>query len=799
VALSPVFVELKANITEFQAKMGTAAAEIEKLSTKGAGNFDKLQAVGKQAAIGVAALGVGVAAASVKMAADFQTSITALHTGAGESVTNLKLVSDGMLTMAGQVGVGAKQLADGMYNIESAGYHGKQGLEVLKTAAEGAKVGGADMAVVADALTSALNAYGAGAGASAEYTNTLISTVAAGKMKMGDLAASLGQVLPVASAAHVGLKEVGAAIAVMTAQGTPAQVATTRLASLMTSLESPTGAAIARFKEFGLSSTTVADTLTHKGLHAALDLVTDTIAKKFPVGSAKYTAALAQMVGGNDQLKAALNLTGDNAKTFAGNIKGITKNVHDAGAKVSGWGDVQKDFNQKMQESSAKLGAVGIRIGTALLPMVTKAADKIAALTEYFAKHKTMAETLAGVIGGVLTVAIGAWVAGLVASAATAVASFATMMAAGAAWAGEQLLKLYIVGATWAVQMATMVAEAMAWAAGMLVAGAEALLPFLPIIAAVALVGVAAYELYKHWDTVWSAITGATSAAVGFLKEHAKIIVGAIFLLFPPLGLLIAAVHEVWTHWDQIWSAIKTATADVWHFLKVVFGAIVTGGFWVIKAELKLLETVWSAVWDGVKTATSAVWHFLKPIFDAFLTGGIWLLKKELGILETAWANVWGGIKTVVGDVWHFLKPIFDKIGAGVAGLTGAVGKVGGVVGKVGGALGFNADGTDDWRGGPTVVGERGPEIVNLPRHASVTSNEAIRSGLAGYINTAGHSATKMALGAAQGGQGGDTINVNIDKVFGYGDKQAMADEMADHVHTALLKKRNRGGSLGLA
>ena len=38
--------------------------------------------------------------------------------------------------------------------------------------------------------------------------------------------------------------------------------------------------------------------------------------------------------------------------------------------------------------------------------------------------------------------------------------------------------------------------------------------------------------------------------------------------------------------------------------------------------------------------------------------------------------------------------------------------------------FGKNADGTDYWRGGPTWVGERGPEILNLPRGAQVIEHQ---------------------------------------------------------------------------
>ncbi len=40
---------------------------------------------------------------------------------------------------------------------------------------------------------------------------------------------------------------------------------------------------------------------------------------------------------------------------------------------------------------------------------------------------------------------------------------------------------------------------------------------------------------------------------------------------------------------------------------------------------------------------------------------------------------------------------------------------------------GANASGTDYWRGGPTWVGERGPEILNVPRGSQIISNEEAR------------------------------------------------------------------------
>ena len=59
-------------------------------------------AVGALAAIGTAA--VAMTASSVRAASQFQAGMTSLVTGAGEAQSNIKLVSDGILKMAGDQG-----------------------------------------------------------------------------------------------------------------------------------------------------------------------------------------------------------------------------------------------------------------------------------------------------------------------------------------------------------------------------------------------------------------------------------------------------------------------------------------------------------------------------------------------------------------------------------------------------------------------------------------------------------------------------------------------------------------------
>ena len=346
-------------------------------------------------AIPVAIGAAGIAA--VKMAGNFQELMTQLVTGAGESESNIKAVRDGIIALAPATATSQEALAKGMYMIESAGYHGAAGLAVLKSAAEGAKVGGAQMATVADALTSALNAYGLKATDANKVTNTLVATVANGKMHMEDLAGSLGKVLPAAAKSNVSLQEIGAAMAVMTAQGTPAADAATYLRQTLLNLQNPSGKAKKAMQEIGLTAKDVAETLTHKGLHAALELVTEHLHTKFPKGGYEATATLANMVGGVKSMQASLLLTGTGAATFATNMKAISGSVSDAHGKVVGFDKAQEDLNFKLEAAKLKVTGFAIQVGTALIPYVEKGLDAIGKLASWL--HGVLAPVFTQVMG----------------------------------------------------------------------------------------------------------------------------------------------------------------------------------------------------------------------------------------------------------------------------------------------------------------------------------------------------------------------------------------------------------------
>jgi phage-related protein len=262
-----------------------AAAEEAATATGEAGAQGGMDFMGGMSKAGMALMGVQMATQMVGGAfqqatgpfGNFQEQMTSLVTGAGESTKNLQMVSDGIKQMSVQTGESTDELSAGMYMIESAGFHGAAGLKVLQAAAEGAKVGAASLADVANGVTTAMTDYASSGLTASQATNQLIATVAAGKMHMGDLANSLAAVLPLASSAGISFAQVGGAIATMTAQGMSAQNATQNLANTISALQNPNAQAVTEMTAMGLSANDVSTQLGKKGLTGTLEEVSQAV------------------------------------------------------------------------------------------------------------------------------------------------------------------------------------------------------------------------------------------------------------------------------------------------------------------------------------------------------------------------------------------------------------------------------------------------------------------------------------------------------------------------------------------
>jgi hypothetical protein len=231
-------------------------------------------------AVGVGSvLGLGVAfTETTKKAGDFQQSQQRLVSSAGETVTGLKTVSDGILHMTGQVGYSAQDLSKGMYTVEKAGFdaaHG--GVDVLRASAQLAKAENADLGEVLNGLTTSMHDFGFGSDQAATVASKMNTAVGLAKTNLQEFSGALHSVEPIAAAAGLKLEDVYGSLAQITQSGTSADQAAQNMSHSITSLIKPTQQMRDEMGQLGIDARDVQAHLGDRGYAGTVQMLSDTI------------------------------------------------------------------------------------------------------------------------------------------------------------------------------------------------------------------------------------------------------------------------------------------------------------------------------------------------------------------------------------------------------------------------------------------------------------------------------------------------------------------------------------------
>lgn len=248
---------------------------------------------------------------------------------------------------------------------------------------------------------------------------------------------------------------------------------------------------------------------------------------------------------------------------------------------------------------------------------------------------------------------------------------------------------------------------------------------------------------------VWSGIQAAFNLILA--ANPIVFVVAGIIALIAVIVLVATKTEFFQTVWEKVWGAIKTAFTFVFEFIKnnwplilaILTGPIGLAVLFIVKNFDRIKEVI-SAVWEFVKTATSAAWEGIKTVVVNGITTVVDLIlgipKAIIGLqvkMLKAGADLMGalfeGIKSGVSAVGGFAADIAGRIKDAIndllnlpltVGPLSVLGKQ--VLGKITLIPEF-AGGTDFAPGGFALVGEQGPELVNLPRGSQVTPADQTR------------------------------------------------------------------------
>ncbi len=546
----------------FSEIFGKIDEHMSETETKGKSKFGALASVGKAAALSIAGGVAVIGTESIKAGVKFQQATAGIAASAGISTAAANKIGNAFLSTGFKTTFSAQEQATAYAQVagqlgatEGHALSAAEAQQVMAASTDLAEASGQALGTTTAALAGVMQTYKLStkdaASASDELYNvsrlanipidSLGQTVDKLKARLGDLTPSLhdvGTLMAFPSVAAMGSR---GALAVSTALQTllgGSKNTSKELKTLGVNIFDASG------KFVGMRSVVAQLGPKLSGLSEAQKLAAEKTL--FGASSAQLMGSVMQSgVKGYDKAAAAVGKVGS---------------AHEAAEKQS------QTFKGSVEKLKSGLEDLSVRIGGALLPILTRLGQVLADGINWLEKHKTVALILAGVIGGILVAAMIAWT-----------------------------VSLFAAGGALAFLMS----------------------PITLVVAAIALVALGIYELVKHWTTAWGAIKSVLNAV---WNDVLKPVFDAIkFVAIEPIKLEIQGLQTIWsTSWGLIKSVLNAAWNDV---IKPVFSFIKTVAIDPIQTAIGALGTAWGKIWGGIRTALSDAWGFIKPIIDLIIGG----------------------------------------------------------------------------------------------------------------------------------------------------------------------------------
>ena len=314
---------------------------------------------------GVVAIG-GALKNAADLAMDWQKGMAEINVTAGLSNEELENLSNTMLDIGAKYSAPLEEVPGAFNKIISAGLNAKQALAALDPTLKAAKAGFVDIETVAKAGVNVMNSSGQDI---KTVYDVLFATLQKGAANMGEIAAYLPTVVPVARNAGASLNETAGAFAFMTAQGQSASAAATLLNGAFNSLSNPK--LLGNFKAMGVE---IYD--AQGNLRPMADII-DSLAGKLKDIPAEMKAAKLASLGLDQTSAQAFAVMTQGAQKFRETLDGTAQS---SGALDKAF-DTSKTASDYWGVALNNIKKLLIQVGQFLLPVITKVGEWAAAIT----------------------------------------------------------------------------------------------------------------------------------------------------------------------------------------------------------------------------------------------------------------------------------------------------------------------------------------------------------------------------------------------------------------------------------
>ncbi|MEG0764403.1 MAG: phage tail tape measure protein [Pseudoflavonifractor sp.] len=626
----------------------------------------------------------GLATAAAKVGSDFESAMAGTSTMFGDVAVDTENLNSKVLALSNSTGLAATEIGKSLYNALSAGIPVTEdmggAMDYMESCTKLAKAGFTDVDTAVTATAKVLNAYGMELTETDAVQKVMMQTQNKGITTVGELGASLAQVTPTAAAMGVSFENVGAALATMTAQGTPTAQATTQLNALIAEL-GKSGTIAAGNLEKAAEGTKYAGMSFTDMMDAGVPLneVLDLLATSADASGLSMIDMFSSIEAG----KAALAMAGDNSAAYAENLAAMGTEadvVGDAYAKVTDTLEAKLDI---LKQSVSNLGiAVYDGMEGPLKDTASMATDWMGEITAAFSTGGLAGAV--GALGGVLAEAVTQIAAaapkmidagvGLLQSLLTGIQTNLPALAAGAVGIVTSLVNGII---TLLPQLATTAVELLVALANGIAAALPTLIP--------AAVGAITTLVQGLLDNLPALVDAALQLVVGLmqglvaaipvlLEAIPTIITSLVTALLESIPLIIQAGVDLLV---SLVTALPQIIATIVAVLPQIISGIITALLdnlpLIVQAGVDLLVALIQALPQIITTIVAALPQIITSVINALIDNIPLLVQAGVSLFVALIQN----LPTIIVEIVKAVPQIVAGIVDGFASLAGSIVDIG--------------------------------------------------------------------------------------------------------------------------
>lgn len=383
--------ELKNTPSNIQVLGSQLEASGEKISNVGTSISD----VGKKMSIASAAV-AGIATAGIKVAADFEESMSKVKAVSGATGDEFEDLRQLAIDLGADTVYSASEVADAMTDMAKAGWNSQQIMDGMNGVLAAAAASGEDLASVSTIVADAITGFGMAAEDATHVADVLSYTANAGTIDINDLGESFKYIAPYAQAAGYDIEEVSTAILAMSKNGIKGSQAGTTMRATLTALVNPTDKTKEAMEALGVQ---IAD---ENGNMVSFSNLVDQLRTGFSGLTQEqqnyYANVLAGDRGGAGVL-ALVQATSDEYAEMEANIRNCDGTAQ-ATAET-----MQDNLNMQVEQLTGALESLAIEMSEAVIPWLTELAQKATEVVDWFTQLDDGTQNMILTIGGIVLVA----------------------------------------------------------------------------------------------------------------------------------------------------------------------------------------------------------------------------------------------------------------------------------------------------------------------------------------------------------------------------------------------------------